>query len=61
VTSEMDWTVKCFHHHEGVWKQRAQEANGPGHVAYGWKQSQTWGKWARTAENTFRGLKDAGN
>ena len=61
VMSEMNWTVNCFCHHERVWKQRAEEAKSPGHMAYAWKQSQTWGKWARVAEDTFGGLKVAEN
>jgi hypothetical protein len=58
VMSEMDWTVSCFHYHEEIWKQRAEKEKGPGHIAYVWKQSSTWGRWARTAENTFGALKD---
>ena len=58
VTSEMDWTVHCFQHHEGVWKQRAENAKRPGEIAYAWKQSSTWEQWARRAGDTFRTLKD---
>ena len=58
VKNEMDWTVNCFHHHERIWKQRAEEVTSPGHIAYAWKQSSTWGKWARTAEDVFGALKD---
>jgi hypothetical protein len=60
VVSEMGWTTNCFKRYEGIWKQRAEEATRPGHIAYAWKQSSTWGKWARTAEETFRALKDIG-
>jgi hypothetical protein len=58
VISEMGWTVNCFQHHEEMWKQRAEKSEGPGHRAYAWKQSSTWGKWAKTAECTFRGLRE---
>jgi hypothetical protein len=57
VTNEMDWTVNCFGYNQMVWKQRAEEAKGPGHRAYAWKQSSTWAGWAKTAENTFKVLK----
>ena len=58
VMSEMNWTVNCFQHYEKIWKQRAEEAESPGHAAYAWKQNSTWGKWVETAGNTFRELKD---
>jgi len=58
ITSEMDWTVNCFQYHERMWKQRAEEAEGPGQMAYAWKQSSTWGKWAKTARGTFGALKN---
>jgi hypothetical protein len=54
----MDWTVNSFQQHERIWKGRAEETKSPGHIAYAWKQSSTWGKWAKTAEETFRALKD---
>jgi hypothetical protein len=59
VTSEMDWTVRCFQHHGGIWKQRAEKAEYPGHEAYAWKQGSTWDEWAKTAEEAFRALKGA--
>ena len=58
VTSEMDWTTNSFQYHERIWKQRAEEAQSSGHIAYAWKQSSTWGKWANVADSTFRALKD---
>jgi len=58
VTSEMDWTVRCFQYYERLWRGRAEEAKSPGHRAYGWKQSSTWARWAKTAQNTFRALKN---
>jgi hypothetical protein len=58
VMSEMDWTANSFHHHEKIWKQRAEEAKGPGHIAYAWKQNSTWGRWAKIAEDTFGALKN---
>ena len=57
VESEMGWTANCFWHHERIWRQIAEEARGPGHKAYAWKQSSTWARWAKTAENTFKALK----
>ena len=58
VMNEMDWTINCFEHHERIWKQRAEEAESPGHMAYAWKQNSTWRKWARTAESAFEVLKN---
>jgi len=57
VVSEMDWTTNCFQYHERVWRQRAEEAKSPGHIAYAWKQSSTWGGWAKVAKGTFKTLK----
>ena len=45
VESEMGWTANCFWHHERIWRQIAEEARGPGHIAYAWKQSSTWARW----------------
>jgi len=56
VASEMDWTVNCFEYHERMWEQRADEAKSPGKIAYAWKQRSTWGKWAKTAKDTFGAL-----
>jgi hypothetical protein len=56
VVSEMGWTIKCFQYHERVWRERAEKMEGPGHIAYAWKQSSIWGKWAKRAEETFGGL-----
>ena len=58
VRREMDWTVNSFQHHEEMWKQRAEEAGGPGQMAYAWKQSSTWGKWKRIARDAFGALND---
>ena len=57
VTSEMGWTINCFQYHEKVWKERAEQAKGPGHAAYAWKQSSIWRKWTKTAEDTFKAIK----
>jgi hypothetical protein len=57
VECEMSWTANCFWHHERMCKERAEEGKSLGHIAYAWKQSSTWAKWARTAENTFSILK----
>jgi hypothetical protein len=59
VTSEMDWTINCFQHHEGIWKGRAEEGKSPGHIAYAWKQSSVWGEWAKTAKGNFDILRDS--
>lgn len=59
VMSEMDWTVRCFQYHGGIWKQRAEKAEYPGHKAYAWKQRSTWNEWAKAAEIIFGALKGA--
>ena len=58
VTNEMDRTVNCFQYHERIWEERADRARGPGQMAYAWKQSSTWGSWAKTARDTFEALKN---
>lgn len=55
----MDWTVNCFRCKEKVWKEMAEGAEGPGHRAYGWKQTWMWGMWAKTAAASF-GLQKGG-
>jgi hypothetical protein len=56
VTHEMSWTVNCFQRYEKMWQQRAEEAKGPGQIAYAWKQSSTWERWGRVARDTFETL-----
>ena len=57
VTSEMDWTVRCFQYHGDIWKQRAEKAVHPGHKAYAWNERSTWDGWAEAAKKKFQTLK----
>ena len=56
VGREMEWTVRSFRHHEGMWRQRADKVESAGKKAYAWKQSSTWGEWATVANDTFGAL-----
>ena len=58
VRCEMDWTVNCFQHHERIWRERAEGADGPGHRAYAWKQWAMWNEWVGMAETRFNVLKE---
>lgn len=57
VKAEMDWTVRCFQHHEKIWRLRAEKAEQPGQRAYAWKQRTSWDGWAKTAQEAFKALK----
>ena len=53
VMKEMEWVVRCFQHHEEVWRQRAEKSVGNGQKAYAWKQSSMWGERVVTAKDAF--------